>query len=65
MEARKQFSRIGLVMFLGTLLIYGVQILVSLIIKKVPAIIGNIDLSYILVYVANLCNCVSIDFSYV
>lgn len=52
MEARKQFSRIGLVMFLGTLLIYGVQILVSLIIKKVPAISSNIDLCYVLLYAA-------------
>ena len=47
MEARKQFSRIGLVMFLGTLLIYGVQILVSLIIKSIPAISENVDLYYI------------------
>lgn len=52
METRKHFSKIGLVMFFGTLIIYGVQILASLIIKKVPAIIGNIDLSYILVYAA-------------
>lgn len=50
MEARKQFSRIGLVMFLGTLLIYGVQYLALAIIQRVPAINDNINLSYILLY---------------
>ena len=48
MEARKHFSKIGLVMFLGTLLIYGVQILASLIIKRIPAINTNYDLYFII-----------------
>ena len=41
---RKHFSKIGLVMFLGTLIIYGVQLLATLIIKSIPAISENADL---------------------
>lgn len=48
MENRKHFSKIGLVMFLGTLIIYGVQILASIIIGKIPSINENTDLYFIL-----------------
>lgn len=44
MEARKHFSKIGLVMFFGTLIIYGVQILATQIIKNIPALRTNADL---------------------
>ena len=47
MEARKHFSKIGLVMFFGTLIIYGVQILASLIIRRIPEINTNTDAYFI------------------
>ena len=46
-DARKQFSKIGLVLFLGTLIIYAVQIIVSAIVKNIPAIAENSNLSFI------------------
>ena len=46
-DTRKQFSRIGLVLFLGTLLIYGVQILFSVAAYSVPAIAENGSLSFL------------------
>ncbi len=44
---RKHFSRIGLAMFIGTLLINGVQILAQLITAKIPVIYNNNDLYFI------------------
>ena len=40
---RKHFSKVGLVMFFGTLIIYGVQILATVIIGLIPAIKDNAD----------------------
>ena len=41
---RKHFSKVGLVMFFGTLIIYGVQLLATVIIQNIPAIEQNADL---------------------
>ena len=47
MDAKKQFSKIGLVLFLGTLLIYGVQTLAYAIADHVPAITQNGNLYFL------------------
>ena len=44
---RKHFSRIGLVMFFGTLIIYAVQLLFSYIASKIPAVANNYDLYFV------------------
>lgn len=46
-DVKKQFSKIGLVLFLGTLIIYGIQILSYTIAGKVPAIAENGSLSFL------------------
>lgn len=45
MENKKDFSKLGLIMFLGTLIIYSVQLLASLIFGKIPAVAENSNLS--------------------
>lgn len=47
-DTKKQFSKIGLVLFLGTLLIYGVQILSYAIVANVPAIAADGNLSFLI-----------------
>lgn len=44
---RKHFSKVGLVMFLGTLIIYGVQMLAEIICQNVDVIKNNTDLYFI------------------
>lgn len=44
---RRDFNKLGLIMFFGTLIIYGVQILASLIVAKIPAINNNADLYFL------------------
>lgn len=46
-DVKKQFSKIGLVLFLGTLIIYGIQILSYTIAGKVPVIAENGSLSFL------------------
>ena len=46
-NARKQFSKIGLVFFLGTLIVYGVEHIVAAIAKNIPAITENINLAFL------------------
>lgn len=46
-QPKKQFSHIGLVLFFGTLIIYGVQILSSLITANIPAIANNGNLNFL------------------
>ena len=46
-RSRKDFTKLGLVMFFGTLIIYGVQILSSIIVKNIPAIYDNADLYFL------------------
>ena len=46
---RKHFSQIGLIMFLGTLIVYGVQLLALFIAGKIPAISENYSLSFVFV----------------
>lgn len=46
-DTKKQFSKIGLVLFLGTLLIFGVQILSYAIAANVPAVASNGNLSFL------------------
>lgn len=46
-DARKQFSRIGLVLFLGTILITLVNILSSYIISNIPAVAESANLSFL------------------
>lgn len=47
-KTRKHFSKLGLILFLGTLLIYGVQILALTIAKKIPFIAENESLSFLM-----------------
>lgn len=46
-DTKKQFSKIGLVLLLGTLIIYGIQILFSAITSNIPAIAENGNLSFL------------------
>jgi len=46
-ETKRHFSSIGLILFLGSLLVYGVQLLVQTIILRIPAIAANTSLSFI------------------
>lgn len=46
-DKRKQFSHIGLVLFLGTLLTFGVQILAGMIASNIPAIANNSNLTFL------------------
>ena len=47
-DAKKQFSKIGLILFLGTLLILTVQMLAMEIASNVPAIASNGSLSFVI-----------------
>lgn len=46
-DTKKQFSKIGLVLLLGTLIIYGIQILFYAITSNIPAIAENGNLSFL------------------
>ena len=46
-DARKHFSKIGLVLFLGTLIIYAIQTIASEIVMNVPVIAENSNLSFL------------------
>ncbi len=46
--ARKQFSRVGMVLFVGTLLIIAIQTLVDNIAVKIPALAGNASLFFLI-----------------
>ena len=48
-DANKQFSKIGLVLFLGTLLIYGVQAEAMILSEKVLGLSENTSLSFLVI----------------
>lgn len=47
MENKKHFSKIGLILFFGTLLIYGIQLIAQAIAANIPAIAFNGDLYFL------------------
>ena len=46
-ETKKHFSKVGLILFIGTILIYTVQIIAMVIASNVPFIAGNANLAFI------------------
>mgnify|MGYP006967338139 CR=1 FL=1 len=46
---KKHFSQIGLIMFLGTLIVYAVQLLALFIAERIPAISESANLSFVFV----------------
>ncbi len=47
MESKKQFSKIGLFLFLGSLIIFVVQIIASIVSSAVPAVVESVDLYFV------------------